>query len=156
MVAGLMLKTATVAAIRITGRGAAKTAFQRLATSTGRQVILRGTSRAAKAAVLRSARASYKEGLKIARLGGRVVLPRLHIFVAGGAIIFFALKPDAVISLAKDAVEYVGEAAKEALKPIGAGLKKALEPLGEGIGKVAIVAVAGVLVVGGLMMMRKR
>jgi len=155
-VAGLMLKTATVAAVRITGRGAAKTAFQRLATSTGRQVILRGTSRAAKAAVLRSARASYKEGLKIARLGGRVVLPRLHIFVAGGAIIFFALKPDAVISLAKDAAKAAAEAAKGAAKAAAEAAKDALKPLGEGIGKVAIVAVAGVLVVGGLMMMRKR
>ena len=155
-VAGLMLKTATVAALRVTGKGAAKTAFQRLATSTGRQVILRGTSRAAKAAALRSARESYKQGLRIARLGGRVVLPRLHIFVAGGAIIFFALKPDAVIALAKDAAVAAGKAAGKALEPIGKGLKKALEPLGEGIGKVAIVAVAGVLVVGGLMVMRKR
>ena len=153
---GVLARLTTMAAGKFTS-GAGRTAFQKLARQTGTRIATSARTRAAKAALFRSARTAFKAGTTGGRLAGRVVLPRLGILIAGGAIIFFALKPGAFMTVLKETVEFIYEKAiKPGLEAAGEGLKSALKPLGEGIGKVAIVAVAGVLVIGGLMMARKR
>ena len=153
---GVLARLTTMAAGKFTA-GAGRTEFQKLARQTGTRIATSARTRAAKAALFRSARTAFKAGTTGGRLAGRVVLPRLGILVAGGAIIFFALKPGAFITVLKETAEFIYDKAIEpGLQAAGAGIKKAFEPLGEGLGKIAVVAVAGVLVVGGLMMARKR
>ena len=154
---GILARLVVSSAAKFTGRGAAKKSFQTLATRTGTRIPVWAATTAGQGGILRAARVAYKAGLRTARLGGRVVMPRLGLLVGGGAIIFFALKPGAFMNVLKETAEFAYEKAiKPGLEAAGEGLKKALGPLGEGIGKVAVVAVAGVLVVGGLMMARKR
>ena len=77
--------------------------------------------------------------------------------IAGGAIIFFALAPGKFISVLKwTGTQAYEKAIKPGLKAAGEGITKAAEAAGEAVGKIAFVAIAGALVVGGLMMMRKR
>jgi hypothetical protein len=106
---GVLARLTTMAAGKFVGRGAAKTAFQKLASQTGTRIASSASTRAARAALFRSARIAFKAGTTGGRLAGRVVLPRLGLLIAGGAIIFFALKPDAFITVLKEVYTHTVE-----------------------------------------------
>jgi|TARA_Y100000310_G_scaffold283882_2_gene306182 hypothetical protein len=148
---GVLARLTTMAVGQFT-KGAGRTAFQKLASATGTRIATSARTRAAKAALFRSARIAYKAGTRTGRLAGRVVLPRLGILVAGGAIIFFAMAVGKVITVFKetiiDPVVGLGRDVKE-------GVDKTTDWMKENMEKVAIGVVAGVLVIGGLMMARK-
>ena len=149
---GILARLTTMAAGKFVGRGAAKTAFQKLARQTGTRIPTSARTRAAKAALFRSARTAFKAGTTGGRLAGRVVLPRLGLLIAGGAIIFFAMAVGKVITLFK---ETVIDPLVSTGKDVGEQAKKAADWFKENTDKVAISVVAGVLVIGGLMMARK-
>jgi len=146
---GMLAKLTASAAGQFT-KGAAKTQFQQLARRTGTRIATSARGRAAHAAVLRSARTTYKEGLKAARRTGGYVLPRLALLAAGGAIIFFAV--GRVITVLK---EILIDPVVGAAGDIKEKAEKAADWMKENADKVAIGVVAGVLVIGGLMMARK-
>jgi hypothetical protein len=146
---GMLAKLTASAAGQFT-KGAARTQFQQLARRTGTRIATSARGRAAHAAVLRSARTTYKEGLKAARRTGGYVLPRLALLAAGGAIIFFAV--GRVITIFK---EVVIDPALGAIEDVKKKVEAGTDWFKENMDKVAIGVVAGVLVIGGLMMARK-
>ena len=147
---GMLAKLTASSAAKFTS-GAARKEFQQLARRTGTRIATSARGRAAHAAVLRSARVAYKKGIVAARQTGRYVLPRLALLVAGGAIIFFAV--GRVITVFKEVIiaPIVG-AAEDIKKKVEEGA----DWFKENMDKVAIGVVAGVLVIGGLMMARKK
>ena len=148
---GVLARLTTMAAGQLT-KGTARTQFQQLARATGTRIATSARSRAAKAALFRSARTAYKAGTRTGRLAGRVVLPRLGLLVTGGAIIFFAMAVGKVIMVFKETVidptlDVIGDV-KDKAEDVADWMKENME-------KIAIGVVAGVLVIGGLMMARK-
>ena len=148
---GVLARLTTMAAGQLT-KGTARTQFQQLARATGTRIATSARSRAAKAALFRSARTAYKAGTRTGRLAGRVVLPRLGLLVTGGAIIFFAMAVGKVIMVCKETVidptrDVIGDV-KDKAEDVADWMKENME-------KIAIGVVAGVLVIGGLMMARK-
>jgi len=153
---GIFANVVRMTATRMGGQAAMRT----LATSTGRTLRPVGAraSLATQRRAIQTARASYKQGLRRGRF--TFTLPSLRLLVGGGALIFFALAPGKFIELLKWVGSKVGEAAKDAAKAAADAAKDALggigQALGEGVGKIGLVAIGGVLVVGGVYFFMRR
>jgi hypothetical protein len=145
--------------------------FSSLGRATNITIRRAGASFGSQRLAIQSARAAFKAGTRAARLGARVALPRLSVLVVGGGLIFFALAPGKFMEALKWVGSKVGEAAKDVADEAGKAIKeaadaaakaaadaakKAGQALGEGIGKIGLVAVGGVLIVGGVYLFMRR
>jgi len=149
--AGIFANVVRMTATRIGGQAAMRT----MVTKTGRTLRPVGASFGSQRAAIQTSRAAYKQGLRRGRLV--FAMPSLRVLVGAGALIFFALAPGKFIELLKwggektyqYVIKPIGRAAAGALGDFGKALKK-------GVGRVGLLAVGGVLVVGGLYLFMRR
>lgn len=148
---GIFANVVRMTATKIGSRAAIRT----MVSKAGRTLGPVGANFASQRAAIQTARAAYKQGLRRGRLLFK--LAPLSVWVGGGALIFFALAPGKVMELLKWVAEKIYE---YGIKPVGRAAAGALGGIGdalkEGIGKIGLVVVGGVLVVGGVYFFMRR